>query len=249
MEGQRPSAADRLRELSPGLMARLSPEARAVLGPALLRIEAKFDGRASAPMADAADADGDVITDGGGLISGANKAAAKLLGAHPDFLVGMPFPFFLAEHHWRAVYALLNRARAGQAEPVHGWRVRIRQDRRGTEAYALLTVAPIMAEAGPPGLCWVLRDGGAVAWAEHALEAERAFADTLLDAARAVVLVLDAEGRIVRANPFTEEASGMNGHDLLGREWASTLLPPEDRPAGRAAVLRAVQLADGGRVS
>src|SRR5262245_9671428 len=164
MEGRDGGAAERLRNLSIELVG-LPPEARAALDDALARIGTAFEGHTVVPPPHQAEEDGCVITDARGLIVEANRAAGVLLRTRPEFLVGMPFPFFLAEGHWRAVYSVLNRARDGKPEPICGWRVRLRPVRRGEEAIALVTMVPAPEEGGPRRLRWVLRDGGAVAWA------------------------------------------------------------------------------------
>jgi signal transduction histidine kinase len=85
----------------------------------------------------------------------------------------------------------------------------------------------------------VLGDRSRSSWAERALAAERAFADTLLDAAPALALVLDDIGRILRINPAGAAACDRPAEWLAGRDWASLLDIPS-RPAAREATLKAL---------
>ena len=63
---------------------------------------------------------------------------------------------------------------------------------------------------------------------KHRDMAEQDFAETLINTAQAIILVLDTEGRIVRINPFMEELSGYSLDEVKGKDWFSTFLPPAD---------------------
>jgi two-component system cell cycle sensor histidine kinase/response regulator CckA len=64
---------------------------------------------------------------------------------------------------------------------------------------------------------------------EDALQRERDFAESLIETAQALVLVLDPEGRIVRLNPYLEEISGYSLEEVQGNDWVTTFLPERDR--------------------
>ncbi len=57
----------------------------------------------------------------------------------------------------------------------------------------------------------------------------------------ALVLVVDAGGRIVGANKAVEALSGWAEHELLGREWFNVFLPDEEIEASRDQFLGAVR--------
>ena len=76
--------------------------------------------------------------------------------------------------------------------------------------------------------------------AEEALRKERNFAESLLDTAQTIVLVLDTEGRVVRFNPYFEELSGYRLEEMKGRDWISTFLPENERHAVRELFLKAI---------
>lgn len=60
---------------------------------------------------------------------------------------------------------------------------------------------------------------------EKALRREKEFAESLVDTAQAIVLVLDTQGRILRFNPYLEELSGFRLEEVQGKDWFSTFLP------------------------
>src|SRR5262249_21650983 len=70
---------------------------------------------------------------------------------------------------------------------------------------------------------------------EAALRQERDFAKNLIEAARALVLIVDPDGRIIRFNPYLRQLSGYRLRAVQGREWFDVLLPEPNRPAARAA--------------
>ncbi|MEE8391073.1 MAG: GAF domain-containing protein [Anaerolineae bacterium] len=76
--------------------------------------------------------------------------------------------------------------------------------------------------------------------ATRALRQERDFAESLIETAQVIVLVLDTEGRIVRFNPYMEEISGYRIEEVRGKDWFTTFLPPRDRRRARERFSRAV---------
>src|SRR5690606_3131369 len=58
----------------------------------------------------------------------------------------------------------------------------------------------------------------------QALEAERNLLTTVINTASALVMLLDAQGRIVRFNPACEQAFGLRAAEVEGRGLEETLL-------------------------
>jgi PAS domain S-box-containing protein len=85
--------------------------------------------------------------------------------------------------------------------------------------------------------------------AQEALRQERDFAEGLIATAQALILVLDHEGRIVRVNPFLEQATGFRPDEVRGADWFSTFVPPQDQARGREAFLRALAGSGGSQMS
>jgi PAS domain S-box-containing protein len=77
--------------------------------------------------------------------------------------------------------------------------------------------------------------------AQQELRRERDFAESLIETAQAIVLVLDTEGRIVRFNPYMEEISGYRLEEVLGQDWFSTFLPGRNHRRIRALFSKAVR--------
>jgi len=85
--------------------------------------------------------------------------------------------------------------------------------------------------------------------AEDAVRRERDFAERLIEAAQAIVLVLDRDGRIVRFNSFLERVTGRSPDEVRGADWFATFLNHRDRPLARAAFERALSDASGAATS
>lgn len=66
---------------------------------------------------------------------------------------------------------------------------------------------------------------------EEAELRERDFAESLIDTAQAIVILLDTEGRIVRLNHYMEELSGYRLEEVKGASWFATFLPEQDKDA------------------
>ncbi len=75
---------------------------------------------------------------------------------------------------------------------------------------------------------------------EKALREERDFAESLVNTAQVIILVLDVEGRIVRFNPYLESLSGYLLDEVQGQDWFNTFLPPQDHSRLRALFQKAV---------
>lgn len=69
------------------------------------------------------------------------------------------------------------------------------------------------------------RENGKLKFTEHEVVQERDFAESLVETAQVIVLVLDANGSIVRFNKYMEEISGYSLEEVRGFNWFSTFLP------------------------
>ena len=76
--------------------------------------------------------------------------------------------------------------------------------------------------------------------AEEALQQERDFAESLVETAQTIVLVLDTEGRIVRFNAYLEEIAAYSLSEVRGADWFATFLPERDRIRIREVFTRAL---------
>lgn len=64
---------------------------------------------------------------------------------------------------------------------------------------------------------------------QEELSRQKKFAENLIDSARAIVLLLNREGGILRCNPYLEKISGKKVAEVQGEDWATTFLTPEDQ--------------------
>lgn len=174
--------------------------------------------------------DGYVLTDEQGIILEANLAAAAFLDTRKGFLPGKPLGLFLSADHRRTFYQHLARlAKVGAAER---WETRLRHS--GGEPRDMVLTAAL---AGNPDqgvkVRWMLQDVSPARQAERAWLAEKNLADSLLEMADILVLLVDEFGTILRCNPYAMEVSGYEAGELHGKSWYQLLLPEKEREAGR----------------
>jgi PAS domain S-box-containing protein len=101
--------------------------------------------------------------------------------------------------------------------------------------------APLLSERGEViGHVGTVEDVTERKCAEDALRRERDFAEGLIATARAIVLVLDGQGRVVRVNPFLEPMTGFHPDEACGDDWFDRFVPPVDRCRARESTLRAL---------
>ena len=97
-----------------------------------------------------------LVTDAGGNIREANRAATELFGAPRDELVGKPLASLMAEQD--RVAFLSHFVGTVLGEPVHPatWRASIHS--RGKPLAAIISVRAIpLRRSGVAGLCWLIR--------------------------------------------------------------------------------------------
>jgi len=76
---------------------------------------------------------------------------------------------------------------------------------------------------------------------EAALQKEKYFAESIVQTAQAIILLLDPQGRIVSINPYMETISGYENDEVQGKDWFDTFLPKEDRPQIRNLFAKALK--------
>jgi len=100
----------------------------------------------------------------------------------------------------------------------------------GTRFWNELTIAPVRDTNGEIAhFVGIQNDITERKRAEEALRRERDFAESLIETAQTIVLVLSPEGRIVRFNPFMEQLSGYRLGEVVGEDWFATFLPESER--------------------
>lgn len=170
--------------------------------------------------------DGYLVTDLNGTIQEANLAAAALLQAPQEFLVGKPLIVFVAEEEHKEFYELLRRLRQG--EKVERWEAQF-QPRPGAPFPASLRVSSIRGAKGSPiGLRWLVLDITEHKRANEALRESNAMFEGLFDSAPDAVVAVNGAGRIARVNARTEALFGYSREELLGKP-VEVLLPERFR--------------------
>ncbi len=74
------------------------------------------------------------------------------------------------------------------------------------------------------------------------LRREHDFVTGLIDIAPVIIIVVDAQGVLRRANPYLSQLSGHAPQDLIDRDWVDTLIPPRLHQEVRAAYFRTLQV-------
>jgi two-component system sensor kinase FixL len=184
--------------------------------------------------------DGIVTIDERGIVQSFNPAAARLFGFTAEEVIGQNvkilMPAAFRDHHDAYIATYLctgERKIIGIGREVAG------QRKDGTTFPLDLAVSEVHLRDGRV-FTGIVRDITAHKEAEEALRRERDFAESLVETAQVIVLVLDTEGRIVRFNSFMEEISGYSLQEVQGKDWFTTFLPERDRERIREFFFRAV---------
>ncbi len=185
-----------------------------------------------------------ICIDRDGRVSLFNPAAERIFGYDSAEIVGemvdrlMPSPY--AEEHdgYIRQYETTGMARAiGRVRDVMAKR------RDGSVFPIELSVAHV--ESGTETTYTaIIRDVTDRRSMEEQIRAERDFADSLIDTAQVVVLVLDTEGRILRFNRHLEEISGWTLAETHMEDWFTRFLPDRDRSRIEKAFAAALEGGD-----
>jgi PAS domain S-box-containing protein len=81
--------------------------------------------------------------------------------------------------------------------------------------------------------------------AEQALRDSSARKSAMLDAAFDAVITMDADGRVVEVNRATERIFGYRAAEMVGRDLAELIIPPELREPHRAGLRRYLATGEG----
>jgi two-component system sensor kinase FixL len=72
------------------------------------------------------------------------------------------------------------------------------------------------------------------------LQRQRDFAESLIETARVIVLLLDPDGRILRFNHYMEKLSGYRLAEVQGKSWFATFIPERNRSRVQEMFVEAV---------
>jgi len=103
------------------------------------------------------------------------------------------------------------------------------RDNAGAGHSYYIHLVPVLDEHRVTGLCVVARDMDRERAVENALRQEQDFSSAVLETIGALVVVLDAQGNIVRFNQACEQATGYRRDEVYGKPVWDLLLDPEER--------------------
>jgi PAS domain S-box-containing protein len=170
-----------------------------------------------------------IVADHLGNVVLCNPAAERLIG---PMRVGAP-P--VEEAPTGGAMPRLPLTRALRREPVIDEEVPIRRAGADPDRWLSVNASPICDGDEIKGAVVIYRDITERKRAEAELRRQRDLAEGLIDAAPALVVVLDPEGRIVRFNRFAEELSGYRADEVMSWDFFATLLPGHDAARVREA--------------
>ena len=178
-------------------------------------------------------ADGILAIDDGGIVLWMNPAAEKLFGYGPNEVVGqdvkilMPPPDRDQHDSYIADYL-----RTGEKRIIGIGREVVGRSKDGTTFPMDLSVCESILD-GQRIFGGIVRDLTDRKLREQELRRERDFTRRLLDTAEAIVLLLDARGRIVLYNQYMERLSGRPLAEVRELDWFETFVPERDRARAR----------------
>ena len=186
-----------------------------------------------------------IAIDANGSITLFNRVAEQVFGYEAAEVVGRNVTMLMPPPYNREHDEYLRRyQRTGEAHAIG--RIRSVQGRRKNGEIFPLELSVSESRLGNEVLYTaILRDISERVAAETALRMQRDFAERLIETADVVVLVVDAEERVVRYNAYMERLSGRRLEDAAGADWLATFIAARDQPLLRArcaAALRAGEL-------
>lgn len=106
--------------------------------------------------------------------------------------------------------------------------------------------APLTSNQGTPmGYVATLEDVTDWRLAEDELRRQRDFAEGLIEAEPVMVLVLDGDGLVVRANPYFERVTQRISAEFLKTDWFAGFVPESHRLAAREEFERVLRITGG----
>lgn len=178
-----------------------------------------------------------------GPIIYANKAFERITGYKPAEVHGINCRFLQGEDtQQEEVQSLRNAVAAGE-----GCQVVLRNYRKdGTMFWNELTVSPVHDEEGRvTHFIGIQNDITERVRAEQALRLSEKRKRAILNAALDCIITIDQDGRIVEFNPAAERTFGYARTDIIGRDLAECIIPPELREAHRSGLAKYGETAEG----
>jgi PAS domain S-box-containing protein len=153
-----------------------------------------------------------------GKITSWNPAAERMFGHRADEMLGQPLGRLIPAERADEDVALLRRIERGDRIEQHET---IRRRKDGTTVPVAITFSPIWGFAGGApggrqivGVSEIMRDIGERKRAEAQVEAERAFANSLIESMPGIFYFYDDKGRFLRWNHNFERMAGRSADEI-----------------------------------
>ena len=172
--------------------------------------------------------DGIIAIDGEARIQLYNAAAERIFGYAPAEVIGQDVSC-LSPTAERKLYRryIRNHLRNGAAEIVGTGR-EVRGQRKDGSTFPLEVTVRATQVDGKPFIVGVVRDISRRKRDEATLRRERDFTASVLETVGALIVVLDAQGKIVRFNQACETITGYKAEEMIGTSIWDVLLLPEE---------------------
>jgi len=185
-----------------------------------------------------------LLLDTDGRVISWNAGAQRIKGYRTEEILGEHFSrFFTPEDVAAGVPAhhLKQAASVGQYED-EGWRVR----KDGSRFWANSVLTAVRDEQGTlTGFAKVTRDLTERRRADEALRAAEEYARLIVDLAYSAFVAIGPDGVISGWNRQAEITFGWSRADVLGRELAETIIPPQHRDAHRRGLKHFLATGEG----
>ena len=189
---------------------------------------------------------GITVVDRAGRIIFANAATEKMIGLPRETITQRTHDaaaWKLTDHEGRPIRPEdmpFHRVRA-TGKAVHDMPLAT-ESPDGCRVLLSLNAAPLFDESGEfDGLVVTVTDVTQEVRRAEELREERDFANSLVETAQSIVVVLDTDARVVQFNRFAEELTGYSGKEIRGRDWFETFLAPGDQASVRAVFRRILE--------
>lgn len=167
-----------------------------------------------------------------------NQQGAAVLGAeHPNQIMGREIWDFLpGEFHPPVQQRVEDMAEEASGKLFEEQLLRLDGEPIDVEVLGI----PVTYQ-GDPAIQVVFRDITQRKWMETALIQEKNRAQKYLDIAGVMIVALDNRGRITLINETGCEMLGFREEELLGRDWFTTVLPPDIRKTQKKGHRKLIQ--------
>ncbi|NCC52007.1 MAG: PAS domain S-box protein [Spartobacteria bacterium] len=173
-----------------------------------------------------------------GVYLGCNESFVQYLGLSRDEIIGKSVfdvaPVELAQKYFDADNRLLEKGGTDiyEANVLHA--------DNSVRSIVFHKAVFVDIEGKAAGLVGVMLDVTAQRTVQNELLESRNFAESLIQTAQVIILVLDTGGRIVRFNPYLESLTGYTLDEVKGADWFSVFLPEREQEHIRSVFKKAL---------